>query len=152
MTDRPFVSIIIPCRNEERFIGLCLDSVLANDYPLDRLEVLVVDGMSEDGTRRIVEDYALRSACIRLLDNPQKITPTALNIGIANATGQIVMRMDAHSRYPRNYVSGLITWQARTGADNVGGVRVKLPTNDTCMAQAIAIGTYLSFWRWSGAV
>lgn len=140
MTDRPFVSIIIPCRNEERFIGPCLDSVLANDYPLDRLEVMVVDGMSEDGTRAIVEDYAARHDCVRLLDNPKKITPAALNIGIANAKGQIVMRMDAHSHYPPNYVSGLVAWQEKTGADNVGGVWTTLPANDTCVAQAIAIG------------
>jgi len=140
MSERSFVSVIIPCRNEERFIGPCLDSVLANDYPLDRLEVLVVDGMSEDGTRAIVEDYAARHDCVRLLDNPKKSAPAALNIGIAHAKGQIVMRMDAHSHYPRNYISGLIAWQEKTGADNVGGVWITLPANDTCMAQAIAIG------------
>jgi glycosyltransferase involved in cell wall biosynthesis len=140
MNERPFVSIIIPCRNEESFIGPCLDSVLANGYPLDRLEVLVVDGMSEDGTRVIVEDYAARHDCVRLLDNPRRITPAGLNIGIAHATGRIVMRMDAHSQYPRNYVLGLVAWQEKTGADNVGGVCTTLPGNDTYMAQAIAIG------------
>jgi len=140
MTDRPFVSIIIPCRNEERFIGPCLESVLANDYPPDRLEVLVVDGMSEDRTRAIVQDHGARHDRVKLLDNPKRITPTALNIGIAHAKGQVVMRMDAHSHYPRNYVSGLIAWQEKTGADNVGGVWTTLPASDTWMAQAIAIG------------
>jgi glycosyltransferase involved in cell wall biosynthesis len=140
MTVRPFVSIVIPCRNEEGFIAACLDSVLANDYPPDRLEVLVVDGMSEDRTRAIVEDYVARHDRLKLLDNPRKITPTALNIGIAHAKGEIVMRMDAHSHYPRNYVSGLVAWQEKSGADNVGGTWTTLPANDTCMAHAIAIG------------
>jgi glycosyltransferase involved in cell wall biosynthesis len=138
--DLPFVSIIIPCRNEDRFIGMCLNSILANNYPKDRLEVLVVDGMSEDGTRAIVKGYARRYALIRLLDNPKKITPAALNIGIANAKGEIIMRMDAHNVYPADYISGLVSWLEKTEADNVGGVWVTLPAKETSMAQAIAIG------------
>jgi len=87
-----------------------------------------------------VEAFAARHDCVRLLDNPKKITPAGLNIGIAHATGRIVMRMDAHSHYPPNYVSGLVAWQEKTGADNVGGVWTTLPASDTWMAQAIAVG------------
>lgn len=140
MSDLPKVSIVIPCRNEEKFIGKCLDSVVVNDYPKDRLEILVVDGMSEDGTRTTVQRYARKYAFMRLLDNPKKITPASLNVGISNAKGQIIMRMDAHSVYPPNYISGLIYWLTKSNADNVGGVWVTLPGNDTAMARAIAIG------------
>ena len=143
------VSIIVPCRNEEKFIGRCLDSIIAQDYPGESLEVLVVDGMSEDGTRGIVERYtdmSLRGAgffachcegqspeaismtdseqapqsqrserlprsfqslamTLKLLDNPKKITPCALNTSIKNAQGEIIMRMDAHTTYEKNYIS-----------------------------------------------
>lgn len=140
MNKLPNVSIIIPCRDEEKFIGMCLDSVLANDYPQDRIEVLVVDGRSEDKTRRIVENHIRRYHFVRLLDNPKKTTPAGLNIGIRNAKGDIIMRMDAHCVYSRNYISGLITWLEKTGADNVGGVWITRPVDDSAKAQAIAIG------------
>lgn len=139
MFDRPLVSVLIPCLNEERFIGRCLESILVNDYPKDRLEVLVIDGMSEDRTRATIENYTSRCTFIRLLDNPQKITPVALNIGIANAKGEIIMRMDAHSTYPPNYISGLVGWLEKSQADNVGGVWFTVPAIQTCMAEAIAL-------------
>jgi glycosyltransferase involved in cell wall biosynthesis len=139
LSNLPKVSIVIPCRNEEKFIGKCLDSILANDYPKDRLEILVVDGMSEDGTRTTVQSYARKYAFTRLLDNPKKITPAALNIGIANATGEIIMRMDAHNTYPPHYISGLVGWLEKTQADNVGGVYITVPATQTFMAEAIAL-------------
>lgn len=134
------VSVIIACRNEKSYIIKCLDSIVANDYPKDKLEVLVVDGMSEDGTREMVESYTKRYAFTRLLDNPQKITPTGLNIGVTNAKGDIIMRMDAHNVYPENYISGLIAWLERSAADNVGGICITCAANDTPKAQAIAVG------------
>lgn len=139
MSDLPKVSIVIPCRNEEKFIGKCLDSIVASDYPKNQLEILVVDGMSEDGTRRTVESYGRNYAFIRLLDNSKKITPAAMNIGIANAKGKIIMRMDAHNMYPSNYISGLVGWLEKTQADNVGGVWITLPATQTFMAEAIAL-------------
>src|SRR5437879_2585709 len=103
--ERPRVSIVIPCRNERRLIGKCLDSIMANDYPGDRLEVLVVEGRSEDGTREVLAEYAQRCPNIKILDNPRKHLPIALNIGITEASGDIIVRMDAHSTYKNNYVS-----------------------------------------------
>lgn len=135
---RPFVSIVIPCRNERGHIAPCLDSILDTDYPIDRLEILVVDGASDDGTRDILAEYTVRHPCVRCLDNPRRITPVALNIGIQEARGEIIMRMDAHSRYPRNYIGGLVGWLERSGADNVGGVWRTLPANDGTKARAIA--------------
>ena len=136
---RPRVSVVVPCRNEERYIGACLESILDGDYPSDRLEVLVADGMSDDGTRGIVADYASRHRAVRLLDNPRRITPAAMNIAVRAATGDVVVRMDAHVVYPRDYIARLVAIQAEVGADNVGGVIVTLPGDDTATARAIAV-------------
>lgn len=136
----PMVSIIIPCRLEECFIDSCLVSLVGQDYPKDKIEVLIVDGMSEDGTRSIIKGYAERYSFMRLLDNPKRNTPAALNIGIGDAKGEIIIRMDAHNVYPQNYISGLIYWLEKTGADNVGGIWVTRPANDTPKAKGIAIG------------
>ena len=136
---RPRVSIVLPCRNEAAYIGPCLESVLATDYPLDRIEVLVADGRSDDGTREIVARCAAQHPCVRLLDNPARITPAALNTAIRVATGDVIIRMDAHGVYPRDYVSRLVDALQETGADNVGGVVVTLPADNTPAARAIAL-------------
>lgn len=136
----PLVTIVVPCRNEERYIVECLDSILACDYPSDRLEVLVVDGMSDDGTRAVLADYAARNPLVRMLDNPRRITPVALNLAIGAARGEVIVRMDAHVVYPRNYVSRLVAALDEFGADNVGAVLRTLPANQTAMGKAIAIG------------
>jgi glycosyltransferase involved in cell wall biosynthesis len=130
----------MPCRNEAMHIGECLESILANDYPRDRFEVIVVDGMSSDGTTQIVARLAERHGVIRLLRNPRQITPAALNIGIRDAAGDIIMRMDAHATYPAHYVSRLVEWLLRSGADNVGGRCLTVPSGPGARAEAIAIG------------
>jgi glycosyltransferase involved in cell wall biosynthesis len=139
-TALPSVSIVVPCRNEAHYIAECLDSVLACDYPQDRLEVLVVDGMSDDGTRQVLADYCTRYPVIRVIDNPRRITPVALNLAIRAARGDVVVRMDAHVVYPRNYVSRLVAALDEFKADNVGAVLRTLPANERPMGRAIAIG------------
>lgn len=140
MKPLPLVTIVVPCRNEARYLVECLDSILACDYPPDRLEVLVVDGMSDDGTRAVLADYAARNPLVRMLDNPRRITPVALNLAIRAARGEVIVRMDAHVVYPRNYVSRLVAALDEFGADNVGAVLRTLPANQTAMGRAIAIG------------
>lgn len=139
MINLPFVTIIIPCRNEERFIASCLDSVIANDYPKDRLEVLVVDGMSEDGTRPIVEDYMKQHSFIRILANPKRNFTSAVNMGISNAKGEVVMIIGAHATYEKGYVSKCIKSLRGYNADNVGGILIPIPFENTAMAKAIAL-------------
>ncbi|HTI05305.1 MAG TPA: glycosyltransferase family 2 protein [Gemmatimonadales bacterium] len=136
---QPHVSVILPCRNEARYIAACLDSILATAYPKDRLEILVVDGMSSDGTRRIVQDLAAHNPEIRLLDNPQRIVPTALNTAITASQGDIIVRMDAHVIYPPEYLPRLVQGLSEGDVDNVGGCMITLPADGTAMAQAIAI-------------
>jgi glycosyltransferase involved in cell wall biosynthesis len=143
----PSVSLIIPCRDAGLFIGGCLNSILASDYPKDRLEVLVVDGMSEDASRGVVEGYAKQWAFIRLLDNPSKITPAGLNIGIAGARGDIIMRLDSHSTFEPNYIRTCVEGLMETGAESVGGLRRFIPRENSFWGSTIvrALG------HWFGA-
>jgi len=139
---KPFVTVIVPCRNEERHLAACLDSVLATTYPRDRMEILVVDGQSIDGTRAIAESYAQRAGAeipVIVLDNPAGTAPAGMNIGIRHAHGDVIARMDAHALYPREYLPRLVEALECTGADNVGGVLETLPASDTPVARAIAV-------------
>lgn len=114
------LSIIIPCLNEEKYIEQCILSVLENDFPHDEYELLIIDGNSSDSTVQIVQDLMKQYSNIQLLSNPKKIAPTAMNIGIEKAKGEIIMRMDAHSFYPKNYISTLLEWKEKLKADNIG--------------------------------
>lgn len=133
------VSIIIPCRNEEKHISECLNSLLDNSYPKDLIEIFVIDGMSKDSTREIIKEYIEKYSFIKLLNNPNKIVPTALNIGIKKARGDIIIRIDAHSIYPSNYIEKIVLWMKKSKADNVGGVSITKPGAETAIARAIAL-------------
>jgi glycosyltransferase involved in cell wall biosynthesis len=142
MGDLPLISIVILCRNEKDFIAECLDSFLANDYPKERLELLVADGMSQDGTRNIVESYSKKYPFVKLVDNPKKIPATAANQGIRVAKGDLVMIAGAHALYPTDYVSKCVAYsQAYPTADNIGGVRWTEPRSKTFIGKSIAYVT-----------
>lgn len=114
----PFISIVLPVRNEVRFIGQVLADLLNQDYPRDRYELLVVDGESEDTTREIVQGYAREYANVRLLHNPKKLSSTARNLGIRHAQGDIVAFIDGHVAIPnRSLLRSIIESFQRTGAD-----------------------------------
>jgi len=139
----PLVTVILPIRNEARYIARCLESVVNQDYPRERVEILVVDGMSEDGTRDILAQFADRDLRVRLIDNPQRIVPTALNRGIRAARGEIVIRVDGHAVIAPDYVRRCVEALGATKADNVGG-----PMNavgKTVVAQAIALASSSRF-------
>lgn len=132
------LSVICPIYNEESRIEECISSILAQDYPKEDLEVLFVDGQSSDHTRDIIEKYRREYSFIQLLDNPKRIAPSALNIGIRASSGDIIMRLDAHAKYPDDYFSVLVGKLKETKADNVGGVCETLPAMDTAVCRAIA--------------
>lgn len=117
----PLVSVVLPVRNEAKHLGACLDAVLAQDYPRDRLEVIVVDGDSDDGTAELVAGYQRLDARVRRAQNARRIVPTAMNIGIRLARGSVIARVDGHTQIARDYVRIGVETLARTGADNVGG-------------------------------
>ncbi|HEV2402102.1 MAG TPA: glycosyltransferase family 2 protein [Candidatus Sulfotelmatobacter sp.] len=135
----PFVSLLVACRNEEKYISKCLDSILASDYPKERMEVLVIDGMSVDRTRQIVKDYAKRNPSMRLLDNAKIYFPSAMNVGIQNARGDVVLITSAHSLCDSKYVSACVRYQLASGAENVGGVLRIRRGAETATGGAIAV-------------
>lgn len=140
------VSVICPIYNEEKYITKCIESVLEQDYPTEDLEILFVDGLSTDKTRKIVSDYATRYNQIRLLDNPHRIVPYAMNIGIKAAKGDIIIRLDGHVEYPTNYISKCVHYlMTLPNAENVGGVCQTLPCNERNISQAIAIALSTGF-------
>jgi glycosyltransferase involved in cell wall biosynthesis len=119
----PFVSVVIPCRNEARFIERCLASTLANDY--GRFEIIVADGMSVDGTRELLSSIA--DPRLRIIDNSERITPVALNRAIAASQGEIVIRFDAHAVMPPDYIRRCVELLESSGAANAGGVILTFP-------------------------
>ncbi len=119
--EKPFVTVILPVRNEERDLEACLQSVLAQDYPRELMEVLVADGRSEDGTRELVARQARADARVRLVDNPGRIVPTGLNAAIRESRGEVIVRVDGHTRIEPDYVALSVEALRRTGADVVGG-------------------------------
>ncbi len=116
----PFVSVIVPCRNEAAFIGACLDSILASDYP-GPYEVIVADGKSTDGTRELLETRAALDGRIRVVGNPERVTPVALNRAIAASRGEVILRFDAHAAMPAGYLRRCVQLLLGSGASNAGG-------------------------------
>jgi succinoglycan biosynthesis protein ExoA len=117
----PLVSVVMPVRNEEAHIGRTVAAVLAQDYPADRLEVLVADGRSADGTRDVLAHLAARDGRLKVIDNPGRIVATGLNAAIRQSRGEIVVRVDGHTEIEAGYVRACAEALSRTGADNVGG-------------------------------
>lgn len=133
------LSVICPIYNEEKYIAKCLDSIIGQDYPKDEIELFLVDGMSTDRTRDIIAGYQAEYPWIKVLDNPKRIAPCAMNIGIKASSGDVIIRLDAHVLYPTNYFSVLVkNLNELPGAENVGAVCNTLPVNDSVEAQSIA--------------
>ena len=114
------LSVICPIYNEEKYIVAFLDSVLQQDFSRDDMEVLLVDGMSRDKTRLIISQYIEKYPFLRLLDNPERTAPCAMNVGIQEANGDVIIRLDAHALYPSNYFSTLVFKLYELNADNIG--------------------------------
>lgn len=132
------VSILIPCRNETLYIEKCLASVCAFEHPEGvEFEILVLDGVSTDNTRVLAEAAAARDPRIRVLDNPGVIQSTAVNLGVQAARGSWIMRLDAHARYPANYLRLCYETALRSGADNVGGIFITEPGGAGYSAQLV---------------
>lgn len=137
----PFVSVVLPVRNEEAFIQRCLTAVAAQDYAHERLEILVVDGMSQDETRRLACETLTHAGTFawKIVDNPERYVSNALNRGIAAARGEVIVRVDAHTLLAPDYVTRCVSALRATGADNVGGPMRAV--GETALARIIALAT-----------
>jgi glycosyltransferase involved in cell wall biosynthesis len=137
-TPLPLVTVIIPTFNEEKFIDRILVNIGEQDYPQDRMEVLFVDGNSHDRTGELIKATADKHPNIHLLINERQYVPFALNLGISEAKGEVIMIMGSHSSYPSNYISLLVDSLFRLNADNVGGMLVTCPPDPSLKSVAIA--------------
>jgi len=116
-----FVSLIIPCRNEENYLPALCASLDAQDIQSSSVEIIFVDGMSSDYTPDILIEYALTRPNVKILKNTAITVPQAMNLGIRAATGAFIVRIDAHAEYSSDYAAKCVELLIRTGADNVGG-------------------------------
>jgi succinoglycan biosynthesis protein ExoA len=139
----PFVTVVMPVRNEAGFIERSLRSVLTQDYSPDRMEVIIADGMSGDGTREMVLRLAASDPRVTLVDNPRRIAPTALNAAIARSRGDVVVRVDGHCEVAHNYVSRCVAHLSSGAAECVGGPLETV--GETPMARVIALAMSSGF-------
>jgi glycosyltransferase involved in cell wall biosynthesis len=137
------VTVIMPIRNEAAFIERSLGAILRQDYPADRLEIIVADGMSDDGSRQIVRALQSKHANVRLIDNPGRIVPTGLNAAIAQTRGEIIVRVDGHCEIAPDYVRRCVAHLQAGGVDGVGGPLETV--GETRTAQTIALAMSSTF-------
>jgi len=120
LPDYPFVSVLMPVRNEAAYIRNAIASILEQDYPSERVEIIIADGISSDNTRQtICRQFGKQN--LKIIDNPGRIVPTGLNAALQIARGEVIIRVDGHTLIASDYVRHCVEALARTGADNVGG-------------------------------
>ncbi|MEL7627089.1 MAG: glycosyltransferase family 2 protein [Anaerolineaceae bacterium] len=136
----PLVSVIIPCRNEEKTIHLVLEALFQQIFPLEKMEVVIADGFSTDGTRSAIHVFCETHPALKILlvDNPKRIIPAGLNTAIKASQGDVIIRMDAHSLPKADYVQRCVDALMEGKAENVGGVWNISPQNKSWIARSIA--------------
>src|SRR5258707_785559 len=137
------VSVIVACRNERKYIRNLLDSICRQNLCGAKIEVLVADGMSIDGTRQVLDLYRQIVLPLRVIDNPDKIASAGLNAAIREARGAIIIRMDAHSEYAPDYICRCLQVLNETNAENVGGAA--LTRAEGYLGRAIALAYHCKF-------
>jgi glycosyltransferase involved in cell wall biosynthesis len=140
-TVHPFVSVIMPVRNEAAFIERSVGSVASQDYPRDRMEILIADGMSEDATREIISSMQQRHSNVKLIDNPGRIVATGLNAALRQAKGEIIVRVDGHCEVASDYVRRCVWHLLQDDVDAVGGPLETIGQSPTARAIAAAMSS-----------
>lgn len=140
MSEAPFITIVMPVRNEARFIAATIDQLLAQQYPPDRYEIMVVDGMSDDGTREIVRELALQYSQVRLVDNPQRRSSAGRNVGFRGGRGDYFLVIDGHCYIPDNQLlQNVVDCFEKSGADCLGRPQPLDPPGLTAFQQAVSL-------------
>jgi succinoglycan biosynthesis protein ExoA len=137
----PAVSVILPIRNEARFIRECLEAVIAQDYQGPLAEIIVIDGMSEDGTQDILTQMSATDSRLRIIHNAARIVPVAMNLGIRQAKGEVLVRVDGHAVVPPDYVRLCVEWLLKEKVECVGGAVESVGTNYVGAAIAAAMSS-----------
>lgn len=152
MNDR-VVSVIVPCRNERRYIERFCAGVLAQQLPPGwRMELVVADGQSDDGTRELLAQIASTEPRVCFIDNPARIVSPGLNAALQRATGEVIVRMDVHTDYARDYIAQCLAVLAETDADNVGGPWHAVPDAGAGAMQQAVAAAFQSRWVAGGAL
>lgn len=140
MPDQPSVSVIIPCYNEQTTIRKLLEALRSQTYPLERMEVVISDGLSTDGTRDVIAAYRKEHAdlTVRVVDNQARTIPSGVNQAIRESRGGIIIRLDAHSMPIPEYVERCVEAHLSGKGDNVGGVWEIHPGAETWIAESIS--------------
>ena len=140
----PFISIIIPMYNEKLHVQECIDSILRNNYPSNRYEILIIDGMSSDGSREIVQKHMYSDVHIELLNNPERITPIAFNIGIKAAIGDLICILSAHCYIDKDFfVNAVKKLNTMPEIDCIGGPAIS--TSKSYFGNLVAFVTSSKF-------
>ncbi len=139
--NHPFISLLLPIRNEENYIEACLKSLRAQDYPADRMEILVAVGLSTDNTRQIVANWMKQDPRIRIYDNLKQIVPSGLNLLIPQAKGDILIRVDGHCVLASDYVSKCVRHLLEDGVDGVGGPMHSIGQDVISQVTAVAMSS-----------
>jgi len=116
-----FVTVIVPCRNESKYIRSFISDALTQSSESIEIELIISDGMSVDGTRDVLHEFSLADKRVRWIDNPRHIVSSGLNLAIMAASGDIIVRMDVHTRYAKDYVLQCVKALEKTNAMCVGG-------------------------------
>ena len=167
----PFVTVVVPIRNEVDFIAECIQSILNNNYPQEKLEVIVVDGLSNDGTREVVQRLIANDRRISMLDNPERIVPYAMNRAIDAARGEIITRVDGHADVAEDFIANSVRvlqerpdcWCAGGSIDSISHTQIGRIIA-ACMSTPVGVGNahfrlrdyegyvdtiaFGSYWRW----
>jgi len=136
------ISVIVASRNEMDYIGQCLESLINQDYPKDEFEIIVVDGMSNDGTRDIILDFQKKHQNVILIDNPKIFCSAAMNLGIKKAKGDFIIKVDAHALVSSDFIRKNIEFLEKTKAACVGGPIKTIGKGYTGEAIALALVSF----------
>ena len=139
MNKLPFVSIILPCYNEEEFIEATINSIFNSSYPSEKIEILIIDGMSTDNSMKIINELTHNHDNIRFFKNKKQLLAPALNIGLRNGRGEIFVRLDAHSKMNKDYISNCVKLLQDDVADVVGGILINEPYDNSILSKTIAL-------------
>jgi glycosyltransferase involved in cell wall biosynthesis len=142
----PYISVVMPMYNQENHIRHSLESILNQDYPADNYEIIIIDNSSEDKSAEIVMDIQKNNKIIKYFNQPERSITKAINSGIKNSKGEILVRLDAHTEAPRNYISKIADTLINNKAELVSGIIVPIGTNywsktiGLCLSSSFGIG------------
>lgn len=135
------ISVVIPCRNEEKYIGKCIQSIIDQSYGIENIEVFVCDGCSDDNTQNIIKQYSIKYPQIKLVINEKRMAPSAMNLGIKASEGEIIVIFGAHAYMDKEYIKLCVKKLNNTDITCVGGRIINISENSRAQAISFSMGS-----------